>query len=475
MASESHSTDMEREVTCPICLDCLTDPVTMDCGHNFCRDCINSYCEAWKELGELECPVCKAKIQEGNFQCNWQLANVVEKIKQMPHNPVRDICLRHKKKLHLFCKDDEELVCWICERSPEHRGHKALILKEAARPYKNQIHSCLKTVRNERDKIQAYKVDAEKESHSLLERTESERQKTVAEFRQLHQFLDEQEELLLAQMEEAEKEITREMDECLARLSRELSLLESLIWEMEEKIQQPDVDLLLDIRSTLQRYEKDEQFEKPVVFPPELKWKIWDCWDICSFLKGIIKQFKDMLVLGCQLQKANVTLDPDTAHPQLILSEDLRSVRMGDKAQDLPNNPERFDFRPLLLGSKGFTAGRHYWEVDVGREEGWAVGVTRKSVRRKGSITFSPEGGIWAVEKWAGEHYALNYPQFSPLSLSSEPKRIRVYLNYDERRVTFYDADTAVPLYTFSEASFSGQIIFPFFWVRNKAHLKLFP
>ncbi|CAI7935016.1 Hypothetical predicted protein [Podarcis lilfordi] len=75
----------------------------------------------------------------------------------------------------------------------------------------------------------------------------------VAEFRRLHQFLEEQEKRILAQMAEVEKEIAAKREAHLARLSRELSSLDSLIREMEEKLQEPASELLQDIRSFLQR------------------------------------------------------------------------------------------------------------------------------------------------------------------------------------------------------------------------------
>uniref|UniRef100_UPI00109F5488 butyrophilin subfamily 1 member A1-like n=1 Tax=Podarcis muralis TaxID=64176 RepID=UPI00109F5488 len=175
---------------------------------------------------------------------------------------------------------------------------------------------------------------------------------------------------------------------------------------------------------------------------------------------------------------ANVTLDPDTAHPELILSEDQKSVRLGDKPQALPDNPERFSHDICVLGREGFTAGRHFWEINVESGEYWALGVARKSVERKDYFNFSPTWGIWAVWKsggdLGGEYWACISPVSSLLSLSEEPRRIRVTLDYEGGRVSFSDADSGAELYTFSGASFSGETLLPFFHLLdNKTHLSI--
>ncbi|XP_062978507.1 tripartite motif-containing protein 10-like [Elgaria multicarinata webbii] len=476
MAAASQSTDVEWEATCPICREYLTDPVTLDCGHNYCLGCITNYREIWEEQGgDLGCSICRAPIQNEDFRQNWQLANIVEQIKLLPlHLEIESLCLRHKEKLRLFCKEDEVLVCWKCKCSPEHNSHTVLLKEEAAQEHKELIRRRLESLRNERGRILANQADTEKENEDLLKKTRVEKEKTVAVFRQLHQFLEEQEQLLLVQMEEVEKEIARRREKHQARLSEELFSLERLIQEMEEKCQQPAGELLQDVRSTLLRSEK-ETFENPVAFPPELKWRIWDFREINPFLEGVMEQFKDVLLTRLPLMKANVTLDPDTAHPRLILSEDHKSVRWGDKQQDVPDNPERFEKRPFVLGREGFTAGRHFWEVSVGSEEYWAVGVARESVRRKGPIGLSPEEEMWVVEYVGGLYWASNPPHFPRLSLSEELKRIRVILNCAGGRVSFYDADRGTLLYAFSGDSFAGETLLPFFHVWGKGHLSISP
>nr|XP_056701714.1 E3 ubiquitin-protein ligase TRIM7-like [Euleptes europaea] len=383
------------------------------------------------------------------------------------------VCQKHQEPLKLFCKDDKALICLVCDRSKEHRNHETLPLEEASQEYKDQFSSWMEILKKERERILAYKADVVKESQELLEQTTGEKEGTVANFKQLHKFLEEQEKLLLAQMEEGEKEVAKKRDQHLAKVSGELSSLESLIREMEEKCQQPACELLQDVRSTLQRYEEKETFENPVTFPLTLKWRIWDFSDINHLLEGVMKQMKDTLDSGLQQQKANVTLDSNTAHPSLILHDDRKSVKPGEQAKALLKNPERFDRYRAVLGQEGFTGGRHFWEVLVGSEEGWSLGVARKSMRRKGWITLSPEEGIWEVGKWEGSYKAPEEDHEPPLTVSGELKRIRVCLNYPGGRVTFFDADRADLLYEFSGAAFTGETLLPFFYVHSKAHLQL--
>ncbi|NWX59760.1 TRI39 ligase, partial [Promerops cafer] len=153
-----------------------------------------------------------------------------------------------------------------------------------------------------------------------------------------------------------------------------------------------------------------------------------------------------------------VTLDPDTAGPYLILSQDHKTVRLRDEKQNLPDNtPQRFTGSPSVLGSQGFTAGRHYWEVEVGEGNNWAVGVALESVLRKESLDLAMEK-IWALQlDWKSQYGPLRTPP-DPLALREELQRIRVHLDYEAGRVTFYNAQNMTQILqlcaTFTEKVF---------------------
>ncbi|CAI5768520.1 finger RFP-like [Podarcis lilfordi] len=471
--------NLRDEATCSICLDYFKDPVTIpECGHNFCRSCL---IQCWGESeAEASCPQCRKTVQRRSLIPNRQLANMVEIAKTLSLQEGKEeggkggVCEKHQEPLKLFCKEDEAPICVVCDRSKEHKHHEVIPLEEVFEEYKEEICRRLEILRKEREEILAHQAALDKECKDLLKLTERERLKTVDKFRELRQFLKEQEKHLLNDVKEVEKEIAGRRDEQLARLSRKLSSLERIIQEMEEKRQQAASELLQDVRRTLQRYEKRESPEKPLPFPPELRNRILESCDVNGLVEDAMKQWKDAVLCRKQIQKANVTLDPDTAHPSLILSKDGKSMRLGDKPQALPDNPERFSDWPCVLGREGFTAGRHFWEVTARSGEWWGLGVARESVERKDYFNFNPETGVWAVGMWGGEYLAFTSPHSSPLSLSEKPRRIRVTLDYEGGRVSFSDADSGAELYTFSGASFSGETLLPFFHLLdNKTPLSI--
>uniref|UniRef100_A0A452IBD1 B30.2/SPRY domain-containing protein n=1 Tax=Gopherus agassizii TaxID=38772 RepID=A0A452IBD1_9SAUR len=274
--------------------------------------------------------------------------------------------------------------------------------------------------------------------HFLLQgRVENRRQSITREFKTLHQLLSEEEQLLLRRLAEEERETLQRLQDNLTQLSEQSAALISRITELEEKCQQPAAELLGPF---LHRSEC-VKLQPPEAVSPALKTP---------------SPGTDSVTLS----PVDVTLDPDTAHPNLVLSQDRKSVRHKTKRQNLPNNPERFDPCVFVLGAEGFTGGRHYWEVEVGDKTRWTLGVCKESVSRKSPDHLSPKNGYWTVCLRDGEYEALTFPA-TPLHVGIRPSQVGIFLDYKAGEVSFYNVSDRSHLFTFTDP-FSGTVR-PFF------------
>uniref|UniRef100_A0A8C8SPM0 Zinc finger protein RFP-like n=1 Tax=Pelusios castaneus TaxID=367368 RepID=A0A8C8SPM0_9SAUR len=476
MAADSSMLSLQDELSCSICLEYFKDPVSIHCGHTFCQACIT---QCWENSeANFSCPQCRETAQQRNFRPNRELGNVVEVARRLSFQVsvkagAERGCEEHQEPLKLFCDQEKQLICLICRESQVHRAHSVFPVEEAAQMYKKRIQTRLRTLREEREKLLGLKGSTEEKSREYLKKTAAEREKIVSEFEQLRQFLEKQEQLLLAHLDELEKEIAKMQDENASKLSQEIARLRVLIHEIEGKSQQPASEFLQDVRNTLSRCEKGK-FQEPVEISLELEKRFSNFSPKIVVLKEMLKKFKGTLTSELQREWADVTLDPDTAHPQLVLSADGKGVRWGDAWHDLPDNPERFDAELCVLGHVGFTSGRHCWDVEVGSGTGWAIGVARESVKRKGEYIFQPKEGVWAIGLWKGRYLIITSPATS-LSLNWVPKRIQVSLDYTQGLVAFLDADTEAQIFTFPPASFAGERVRPWFWVEIGSQFRLCP
>ncbi|XP_075774226.1 zinc finger protein RFP-like isoform X2 [Pelodiscus sinensis] len=452
MAAVNPANTLQDEVTCSICLEYFNDPVALDCDHSFCRACIT---QCWGGLtADVSCPQCRRAFAQGNLRPNRQLRSFVDAARELQSQAGREpaperLCEKHQEPLKLFCREDEIPICLVCDRSKGHRAHTVIPAEEAAEEFQKW--------------------------------TRAEWQKFMAEFQQLRQYLEEQERLLLAQLEQLDEMIMKTWTDTVTKLLEQISCLSERIRELEGKCQKPASEFLQDIRSTLSRCEEG-QAQQPEEMAPELEEQVRGFSQKAIALSETLREFKDTLPAALEARSgeplrahrpANVTLDPDTAHPRLVLSGDGKHVRWAGTRQPRPDTPERFDNWFCVLGREGFTSGRHCWEVEVVGGIFWAVGVARESLSRKGGMSLSPQGGIWAVRWWGDEFQALTDPATSlPLTILS---RIRVCLDCDRGQVTFIDAGTKAPIFTFPPGSLPGERIRPWIWVGSGSQLGLYP
>nr|KAF6508789.1 tripartite motif containing 10 [Rousettus aegyptiacus] len=369
MASVASVTSLADEVNCPICQGSLREPVTIDCGHNFCLGCLTRYCEIPGPDPEEPpiCPLCKEPFRTGSFRPNWQLASVVENIERLklvsrPGSEEEDTCHEHREKIYFFCEDDEMQLCVVCREAWEHRAHTVRFLEDAAVPYREQIQKCLECLRKEREEIQEIQSRESQRIQVLLTQVATKRQKVISEFAYLSQFLEEQQSILLAQLDRLDGDILKQRDEFDVLVTGEICRFSSLITELEEKNERPARELLTDIRSTLIRCET-RKCRKPEAVSPELGLRIRDFPQQALPLQREMKMFLEKLCFELDYEPAHISLDPQTSHPKLLVSENHQQVRFSYKWQNTPDSPQRFDRATCVLAQHGFTRGRHTWVI----------------------------------------------------------------------------------------------------------------
>ncbi|XP_010366470.1 tripartite motif-containing protein 26 [Rhinopithecus roxellana] len=529
MATSAPLRSLEEEVTCSICLDYLRDPVTIDCGHVFCRSCTTDVRPI--SGSRPVCPLCKKPFKKENIRPVWQLASLVENIERLkvdkgrqPGEVTREqqdakLCERHREKLHYYCEDDGKLLCVMCRESREHRPHTAVLMENAAQPHREKILNHLSTLRRDRDKIQGFQAKGEADILAALKKLQDQRQYIVAEFQQGHQFLREREEHLLEQLTKLEQELTEGREKFKSRGVGELARLALVISELEGKAQQPAAELMQDTRDFLNRYPRKKFWVgKPIA--RVVKKKTGEFSDKLLSLQRGLREFQGKLLRDLEYKTVSVTLDPQSASGYLQLSEDWKCVTYTSLYKSAYLHPQQFDCEPGVLGSKGFTWGKVYWEVEVERE-GWSedeeegdeeeegeeeeeeeeagygdgyddwetdedeeslgdeeeeeeeeeeevlescmVGVARDSMKRKGDLSLRPEDGVWALRLSSSGIWANTSPE-AELFPALRPRRVGIALDYEGGTVTFTNAESQELIYTFT-ATFTRRLV-PFLWLK---------
>ncbi|XP_004642026.1 E3 ubiquitin-protein ligase TRIM21 isoform X1 [Octodon degus] len=451
MASANSLAMMWEEVTCCICLEPMVEPVSIECGHSFCRACIS---EVGKS-GGASCPECRQCFLLKNFRPNRHLANMVDMLRQMSQAKISqdakqsapgERCTVHGKKLHLFCEKDQQALCLVCSQTKKHREHAIISIEEAAREYQEKIQVALEKLRKQQVLAEEMEVNLAMKKADWKKEVGTQKSKIHAAFVQQRNFLAEEEQRQMQKLEKDEREQLRILGETEFELTQKSQALQALVSELERKSKGSPLELLQDVTVVLERSESWNLTELDIA-SPSLK------SEFCvPGLKAMLRT--------CGVY---VTLDRDTANQWLLLSDDRRQVRFGNARQNVPENPERFNNYPVVLGSQSFNSGKFYWEVDVTGKEAWDLGVCRDSVQRKGIFLFSPDNGFWTIWLWNKEEYHTGAYPNTPLQLQVPPRQVGIFLDYEAGTVSFYNiSDHGSLIYTFSECAFAGPVR-PFF------------
>ncbi|XP_073339188.1 E3 ubiquitin-protein ligase TRIM21-like [Pagrus major] len=512
----------EDQFLCSICLDVFTDPVSTPCGHNFCKNCISKH---WDTKDYCECPNCKKRFKRGpELQVNTFISEMVSHYKQsaqqragssseqqaakpgevpcdictgtklkalksclvclvsycethlQPHltvsvlkrhqliNPVENLegrmCTKHDKLLELFCRDDQTCVCMLCTIS-DHKPHDVVPLKEE---YEGRKAELGKTEAELQQMVQQRQLKIKEIKHSAKVSRENADGQIAGSFQvltRLKDIIEKTQAEAIKMIEMKHTLIEKQAEGFIKELEQEISELKKKSAELEQLSLSEDHLHLLQNLPSLNAAPPTKEWTEVTVPPPSYEGIFRAVFvPLLEILIIELKKLQPKTELKTAQQFAvDVTLDPDTAYPTLILSGDGKQVHHVDAQKKLPDNPERFSTALFVVGKQVISTGRFYFEVQVKGKTQWILGVARQSINRKQPIIIDPQNGLWTLGLMNENEY---YAPPVRLSLKSQPKKVGVFVDYEEGLVFFYDVDAADLIYAYTGCCFTERLL-PFF------------
>ncbi|XP_068128135.1 E3 ubiquitin/ISG15 ligase TRIM25-like [Hyperolius riggenbachi] len=496
------SAGLREELECSICLSIYTDPVTLRCGHNFCRGCIHRFLVTQEGSGGYSCPECRKKFQERPaMQRNINLCNIVENFlstqpgqeesqvicSQCFHVPVPAVksclmcevylcehhlrvhkmspehvfcdptpslkdrkCSIHQEVLKYYCTEDAACVCVSCYVIGGHVGHKIVSLAEASECRKSELRNVLQEVMSQREEIEKRVQSLEECRRKAQENADDETERVTDLFNDL-----------LRQLENLEKKVTSDIIKHAQRVSL---YCDDIIMELEIKKDELSRKMrhiaklynMADPLTVLQAShtgdmcdteEGDNEDSDSDTGDREVRDEDRDRQEGHLDVAGIshtlhtgLADIMSGVTGGVYIQPADISLEVNTTGEHLQISYDRKSAFSVDSTQNRPDTAERFQNWPQVLSSQSFSSGQHYWEVDIGGSEQCAVGMCYPSIDRMGDQQLIGENSkSWVLKRDDDDQYlVMHNTEEIQLSDKIPRKRVRVYLDYEAGQISFY-------------------------------------
>uniref|UniRef100_A0A8C5WCQ1 Uncharacterized protein n=1 Tax=Leptobrachium leishanense TaxID=445787 RepID=A0A8C5WCQ1_9ANUR len=435
------SVDLRPELTCAICLHIFTDPVTVSCGHSFCRTCIGTAMDK-QGMGEYSCPECMEKFRiKPELKRNLRLPSLCENhlsahSKSAEHvltEPTTSLenrkCSVHKKVLEYYCCEDAACICVSCRLDGEHRGHQVETLNEASEKKKEKLRNILQKLTSQREEAEERVQSLEVVKRQVRGKTAGETDRVTALIRDIKEKLEDLKKQVLG-------EITRQKEQVSLSISDLIQQLEIKKEELSRKI--GDIEELCNMTNpvtVLQQQESDRADYCDTEDTERHDIKVHDVEDLDP----------------CVPEASDILLDVNTAGDEVSVSEDLKTVFGSEIDHRRPERPERFQC-PQILSTSSFSTGRHYWEMEGSDFGWWQVGVTYPSIKRKGGQSWIGDNNkSWCLSQFSNQYSVKHDRKEIQLPHSSSRHRFGIFLDYEAGRLSFYElCDPIKCLHTFT-------------------------
>uniref|UniRef100_A0A8C6THG0 Uncharacterized protein n=1 Tax=Neogobius melanostomus TaxID=47308 RepID=A0A8C6THG0_9GOBI len=416
------------------------------------------HCSAPKLKALKSCLVCLSSYCESHLQPHLSVPGLKSHQLMEPVDNMEDrMCPQHHKPLELFCRSDHSCLCTMCALL-EHQSHKFVSLKKEKASLQQQSRHMVKQRRKKIQELQSSvqlsqrAVDREKSTglqafSTLIESVQRSRERFIQELQEKHRHIQTQAEALIQQLKQEICELEQRSTE-----AEQLLRSEDHLHFLQHCPALPPTGLK-DWSSVRLKLEPFEGTAARALTELEENLKETFTGEMKKVSKPKNKLLRE------QRFAVDLTLDTDTANVYLSVSNDLKQVHYTDQRMFL-DSPQRFTYANILT-KQSFSSGSFYFEVHVKDKTQWVCGVAKESVDRRYIKGLNSKYGYWCLNKESKDKYFAYTDPHTPLFLKRAPQKVGVFMDYDEGLVSFYDADTAALIYSFTDCSFTEKL-FPF-------------